>query len=294
MHNDTASVTALTVLQGILHIARNPVHKGLVPEPLANDCYAILAASKEGKKRIRQIENPWQYKMIALKEKLLLPGLGLHYVLRKLYIEDYVTRCLNDGVTQCVNLGAGFDGLLPRLCKEFTEVNFVEVDHPATQAVKLESLGIAMNKTGNFNFLPMQFDKQNIEEELARATFFFSEKPTVFIIEGVLMYLSSEQVCQLFTSLKKICKNFKIIFTAAEPFGKHTDSYGWLFRLYLGIMGEPLAWMCDRESLTPYIDKLSYRVNHISSAEALRRRYLPSDFTGPLQAIEYIACCEPS
>jgi Leucine carboxyl methyltransferase len=60
-------------------------------------------------------------------------------LLRKCYIENQVRRLL-PSVKQVLVLGAGYDTLAHRLAREFPNLIFCEVDHPATSKVKLRAL----------------------------------------------------------------------------------------------------------------------------------------------------------
>ena len=66
----------------------------------------------------------------------MLPGILLHYALRKRFIEESARAFLERGGQQLVVLGAGFDTLAARIAEERPGVVCVEVDHPATQETK--------------------------------------------------------------------------------------------------------------------------------------------------------------
>jgi len=53
---------------------------------------------------------------------MMIPGLMIHYVLRKNAIEKFTRNAIQEGAEQIVNLGAGFDSLLYRLAHELPGV----------------------------------------------------------------------------------------------------------------------------------------------------------------------------
>ena len=57
-------------------------------------------------------------------------------MMRKRWIESRVRAAIADGASQLVVLGAGFDTLGVRLAVERPDFRVVEIDHPATLAVK--------------------------------------------------------------------------------------------------------------------------------------------------------------
>jgi methyltransferase (TIGR00027 family) len=60
-------------------------------------------------------------------------------IARERYIDDYLITCLQQGFNQIVILGAGFDTRAYRI-NGIDKTKVFEVEHPATQMVKLEKL----------------------------------------------------------------------------------------------------------------------------------------------------------
>ncbi|ARU55393.1 methyltransferase [Oleiphilus messinensis] len=301
MKNDSASSTAFTVVQGILHIARSTDYPGgqLVSDSVSQFCENLLHSSEEGRRRLRQMSTSWGYRLLLLKEKLLMPGISLHYALRKRYIEDYISAQLEQGCTQVINLGAGFDSLLYRLSQEYPHVNLIEVDHPATQAVKVDAFQQILAKTNttmpeNLHFLPVEFESQEVQTALQSSECFNVDRPTVYIFEGVLPYLNPETVVRNFQALKSLGHpTFSVIFSAVVPLSKHLKSFGVLFNLYLKLKGEPLNWMCETESLPGFFKTFGFKILDTCDAEGFKRNYLPENFNGPMQVVEYMAVAVP-
>lgn len=293
MNNDTSSSTAFTVVQGIVHTAKNHRYSQIVPRDQLSEYIHILNASREGQKYLRQIETWWGYRLLAWKEKLLLPGIALHYVLRKRCIEEYLLKEIKNGVTQVVNLGAGLDTLSFRLSKQYPGVRFIEIDHPATQATKRQALHGKTDDIDNLHFLPVDFEKQKLSEVLGASSCFNSGLATLYIVEGVLMYLSAANVKQLLKSLTQLSPNkTKLIFTAVEPSEMNMNSYGLLFRLYLKFKNEPLLWTCKKEGIEGFLAESAYTLCSLHDAHRFKQEYLASDFADRLQASEYVVVAE--
>ncbi len=289
MNNDTSSSTAFAVARGIVHTAKNPLYSQIVPNDQLTESIHILNSSRQGKKYLKQIESWWGYRLLALKEKLILPGIALHYVLRKRCIEEYVLEELNNGVTQVVNLGAGLDTLSFRLSKKHPGVRFIEIDHPATQATKRQVLRGRTEQVDNLHFLPVDFEKQILGDALSASSCFKRDQATLYIVEGVLMYLSVTSVKQLLESLTLLSPNqTKLIFTAIEPSEINMKSYGLLFRFYLKFKNEPLLWTCKKENIKGFLSESAYTLCRLRDARSFKQEYLTSDFTGKLLTSEYI------
>lgn len=288
MKDNEASSTAYTVLQGLLHVSKNEEFQHLVTKRNREIGKVILNSSVQGRKRLKQIESKLGRIVLPLMEKLLLPNISLHYALRKAYIESKVKQAISEGATQIINLGAGFDTLLYRLAEENPNLNCIEVDHPSTHKVKKAALTTPDMKLANLHFLPVDFTHQSLVEELSKSSFFSSEQPTICIVEGVLMYLTTEQIYHLFDSLIKVLNKSPrhMVFTAVEPPENSADSYGPLLKLYLKIKGEPLNWLCEEKQLKGFIDQSDFELQETANGEKLRDLFVAS-YSGFLHRGEY-------
>lgn len=274
MQDDQTSSTALTVLQGLLYSARQADLSHLVSQETIDACTKVLQATELGQKRLKQLDCKLFRASVPIIEKMMLPGITLHYVFRKKQIEDFVTEAIERGFTQIVNLGAGFDTLAYRLAPKHPEVSFIEIDHPATQALKAQ----ALDQTGltNLHYLPVDFAKQTLETELNQFSAFNPDLDTIFISEGVLMYLDIKDVQTLFHSLKALTHHqMEFIFTFIEPMSEHKDSYGWLLSFYLRFKKETLYWDIKRDELADFVAELDYELQTIIGPDEFKQRYLP-------------------
>ncbi len=288
MTDNKASSTAYTVLQGLMLIAANPEYQHLVSGKTRDIGLHVLNSSREGRKRLRQMTSTAGKAFLRFMEKLVLPNISLHYGLRKAFIERHVRAAIGDGATQVINLGAGFDTLLYRLAEESPELHCIEVDHPATHSVKAAALSDAKHKLANLHFLPVDFTHQTLAEELGGFSGFDAQRPTVSIVEGVLMYLTPEQIHHLFSSLVDLLHHPKrhLVFTALEPASSHPQSYGPLLKLYLTFKKEPLSWICPEGHLGDFMEKTDFTLTRTANGEDFRADFL-QHYTGPVHRGEY-------
>ncbi|MEM7033167.1 MAG: SAM-dependent methyltransferase [Chloroflexota bacterium] len=288
-----ASSTAFTVLQGIWYVSQNPAYTNLVSDEVKQVSLKILSASPEGRRRLQQVDQWWFKKLAPLVERMIMPGITLHYVLRKQYIEDDVRQKLHAGTTQVINLGAGFDTLAYRLAKQFPQVSFIELDHPATGHLKKQALQPEISAYNNLHFLSIDFTTESVADTLTQSKHFVSEKKTVCILEGVFMYLAESQIRHILQTLKRVIQNdLSVIFTAMEFASKSRYSYGLLLKIYLKIKSEPLTWTCNKEHIASFLSEMAYSLQHLAGSQELRQRYLGPDHRGILQDGEYIAIAD--
>lgn len=101
---------------------------------------------------------------------------------------------LHDGATQVVVLGAGFDSRAYRFQSQLGNVRFMEVDYGPTQAYKKQRLGEMLEAIPrNVSFVPMDFTKDNLLDQLSSAGYSEQQK-TFFLWEGVTYYLPESAV----------------------------------------------------------------------------------------------------
>lgn len=223
---------------------------------------------------VRFVSRPaWRW-LPRLAQRLAGPGLPLHFIVRKRFIEDNVRAALAAGTTQVVVLGAGFDTLACRLHTAHPAVSFFEIDHPATQSIKREALGRC---DANLRVVPADFTHQTLQQALARCSGFRRDLPTVFVIEGVLMYLTAAEVDVLFAALPHSPRE-RVIFSVMEtmPDGRSGFHNATFFTdRVLRLWREPFRSSFPRSAIQPFVARHGYALTLVADEAFLRARCLP-------------------
>lgn len=110
--------------------------------------------------------------------------------LRVATIDAQVRLAVAAGARQLVILGAGFDTRAHRM-DELAPVRVFEVDHPATQRVKRTRAAPLPERAAELRYVPVDFARDALGEALAAAGH-DPDAPTVWVWEGVVMYLRDE------------------------------------------------------------------------------------------------------
>lgn len=119
-----------------------------------------------------------------------------HLEARTAFFDRVVLEGLERGVDQVVIVGAGYDDRALRF--RSPGVRFFEVDHPRTQADKRRRLRRFSEKLPAL--VPVDLERDSIAAALAEAG--HSEtRPTLFICEGLLVYLGAEKITELLAGL---------------------------------------------------------------------------------------------
>jgi methyltransferase (TIGR00027 family) len=129
-----------------------------------------------------------------------------YVIARTKYIDAVFSRALADRFDQILLFGAGFDTRALRLQGKARQTGIFELDAPATQEAKIgqyrrRRLGIPSNLV----FVPIDFDRESLTKKLDQAGFKRDTK-SLFILEGVLMYLQPLSVDQQFQTIRELAK----------------------------------------------------------------------------------------
>ena len=124
---------------------------------------------------------------------------------RAAYTEKALKTAILTGTKQYVILGAGMDTFAFRETEFLSKHRVFEVDHPLTQADKLERITRAgWTIPDNLTFVPVDFTKDSLTERLIAAGFDPSVK-SFFSWLGVTYYLSAEAIDTMLSALSTLC-----------------------------------------------------------------------------------------
>ncbi|MCB9664778.1 MAG: class I SAM-dependent methyltransferase [Alphaproteobacteria bacterium] len=244
MPRPVASSTAYTVQQGILYTASRKDLGDVVPADLARDVLVALEATAEGRRRLAQLGRRRSRVWLRAQEAAVLPGILLHYPVRKVAIARAVEEALRAGATRVVVLAAGLDLLARRLALAWPDAQFVEVDLPATQADKRQALDALGPQPPNLWLLPADLSQAALPDLLAGLPVGVGG-PTVVVAEALTMYLPAEAQRRLAAEAAEVCgPSGRFVVT----FVRHTlapGDVGPLLRAYLWFKREDLRSQLD-------------------------------------------------
>lgn len=120
---------------------------------------------------------------------------------RAAYTEQALRSAAMTGTKQYVILSAGLDTFAFRETGFLSKHRVFEVDHPLTQTDKKERIARAgWTIPDNLAFLPLDFTKDNLTEQLISGNFDLSVK-SFFSWLGVTYYLSAEAIDTMLSAL---------------------------------------------------------------------------------------------
>jgi methyltransferase (TIGR00027 family) len=117
---------------------------------------------------------------------------------RTRFVDERVVAAIAAGLRQVVICGAGYDDRALRF--RTAGVRFFELDHPATQEDKARLLRQAGTGTGDVTLAEIDFRTDDVGTVLDLADH-DAEQPTLFVCEGLLVYLDRDTCRRLLTGL---------------------------------------------------------------------------------------------
>ena len=256
MQQEQASRTALLIAGSLVLLHQNPKYSSLVSKTSADLCGSVLenhsAHTRLFSKIVRQ---SWFRPIARFVERLTIPGMLVHYALRKKCIRELVRSALANGVGQVVILGAGFDPLSSELQREFSKAEFWEIDHPATQRHKVRACSeIGIERV---HFVAVDLSAAGLDREALISSVFDPANRTFWIAEGLLMYFPADTVSSLIRTLSSLsAPGSRLAFTFIEKqrdghiqFDSQTKLVTW----WLRTRGEPFLWGATRSELAEFV-----------------------------------------
>jgi len=129
-------------------------------------------------------------------------GIYEYVIARTKYIDAVFNKALAEQLDQVLIFGAGFDTRAIRFQDAIGNTKVFELDVPVTQQAKIgqyQKRGVAI--TPNLNFIPIDFDKESLSTKLNEAGFCMQRR-SLFILEGLVMYLQPESVDVTFQTIR--------------------------------------------------------------------------------------------
>jgi len=168
--------------------------------------------------------DPFAMKILGEDEKDVLQFANAHPLAsigrlitaaRSRIAEDALSRAVEGGIRQIVIVGAGLDTFALRN-PHGAQLRIYEVDHPATQAWKRQSLAEAQIARPLWLILvPVDFEQDDVGEKLVAAGF-QQISPAFFTWLGVVPYLTQDTIGRTLDYMSSI-PNSEVVFDYLEP-----------------------------------------------------------------------------
>lgn len=257
MKEGTPSRTSLNIARIGVYYGRHPDFRDICPPGLADTNQRLLDAVGLLPRSAHTVyDSPAFDRLLAATDRHLAPGANTHFPLRKRFVEDQV---LAAGVPQLLVVGAGLDSLAVRVAHA-TEMRCVEIDHPATGAVKARAIAASGLSHPRLEAVQADLSVVPLDQALA-ASSWDPTVPGVAVAEGLLMYLPDAAVRGLFDALHaRMAPGSRFVFSwlVMGPDGQPRMT-GWIRRL-IALGGEPIRWSIQPQALAEYVRARGWRL----------------------------------
>lgn len=236
MKEGRPSTTAAWVAawRGIGSLARPAIVEDRVAERIVPPAYAaILRVARSAPTTVAAVHRVADF---------VSAGRSRHLYFRTRAIDEGIAAAVAKGTRQLVIVGAGLDARAFRLDVLQGSVVF-EVDHPSTQAYKRARVADVPKIARDVRFLATDFERDDLETRLAEIGH-DRTAPTVFVWEGVTMYLSSDAIERVLRGLAAAgARGSTLLATYFEP---QKSPFAQALRGLVRGVGEPV-----RSTFTP-------------------------------------------
>jgi len=273
MRRDKPSRTALKVAFNIVTLGSKPGMEAIIPSGIVDATAKLLVAS--GAAGARTVRWARSRRMVSVYEAFdwMLPGQFEAFAHRKAFCERQARDGIDAGASQILVLGSGYDTLGWRLAPEFSGVNFFEIDHPATARLKAKGID-AMGQRKNLCLIAEDLGKRKLVDVLKSNELWDKSARTVIVAEGLVMYLSSEAVRDLFSQSAVVAGvGSRIVFSYIPAGGDGRPDAGRWTGLMLWLQkvaGEPWTWSLRPEELGLFLEETGWKIA-LEQVESIRK-----------------------
>jgi methyltransferase (TIGR00027 family) len=174
---------------------------------------------------------------------------------RTAFFDRVVVAALKAGTSQVVVGAAGYDGRSLRYAKP--GVRWVEVDHPATQADKLERLARLGIDARHVRFVAADFAKDPVAARLLEAGL-DTGSPALFLFEGIAVYLKDSVTESVLAQFRQVTVEGSLLAMSVSVASGAEDRSA--FRARVAALGEPARSVLDPEKAESMLARAGWRV----------------------------------
>jgi methyltransferase (TIGR00027 family) len=208
---------------------------------------------------------------------------------RSRYAEDRLEEAVRRGVGQYVILGAGLDTFAHRQPAWAHDLQIVEVDHPASQADKLERLKRAgIEQPANLRYGAADLEADALVPVLEAAGL-DRARPAFIACLGVLIYLSEGAADSIFAMAAAFTAGSELVFTFSRPDASTgRQPLPGSAAALMASLGEPWRTRFEPPLLANKLKAADFRSSSFLFAEDVTKRYLAGrtdDLRAPWRAV---------
>ena len=208
-------------------------------------------------------------------------GIYEYVIARTKYIDEIFTKAIEEKYTQILIFGAGFDSRGIRLLSPESNVTLFELESQHTQNAKINQLKkrkISVPK--KVIFIPIDFNKESIEEKLDQAGFQRGKK-SLFILEGLIMYLDDAAVESTFELIKNYAGSDSLLVfdTIYASVLREEHLYYGEEEIYATVKNAEEKWTfgIERKDIQSFLQKRGFQLLEQLNSQSLEQKYFTNE-----------------
>ena len=204
-------------------------------------------------------------------------GIYEYVIARTKYFDEVFIEALENSFKQIVIFGAGFDSRALRFNELSKGTQIFELDAPITQQEKFKAYMLKrLVIPDNLVFVPIDFNKEILAEKIAQAGFIAGKK-SLFILEGVTMYLSQNAVDSTFRFIADVSGRGSLIvfdYIHAGVLRRENKHYGEkdIYKTVAKV-GEEWTFALENNEIEPFLSRYGFLQKDHSGTRELENRY---------------------
>lgn len=234
-------------------------------ERICYDQYAVHFLSPE---TLALLKDPIKLKAFNEQVGPLAQGVGNSMRARTRYFDDFLKKSIHEGLEQLIILGAGYDTRAYRI-EGLKNVKVFELDHPNTQNFKIQKIKeIFGSIPDNVTYIPVDFEIQALNPKLFEK--YDSSKKTLFVMEGLIYYLSPKSVDKILSFIAENSGKGSIVLFDYfhQCVVDETCEVGRIFRSYAELVGETLKFGLKEEIIEEFLLKRGFsNIKNVNSED---------------------------
>lgn len=204
------------------------------------------------------------------------PGHKNALVARVRFFDDTVRDCISKGFTQIVILGAGYDTRAYRI-EGISKIHVFELDLPDIQNRKKSIIEEIFGTLPNHvTYLPVDLSVISLEAALKGSDFDPHQK-TLYILEGLVLYIPPEHVMALFSSIvSQSAQGSAVLFDSLDEGiidGSDRSSYAANLRGQMSRLGEPFIFGIRKGEEEKYMRSIGFKKIRVVTPEEYAAEY---------------------
>jgi methyltransferase (TIGR00027 family) len=222
-------------------------------------------------------DHPAEAKAIGDEIERKMPGWSNAIRGRIRYFDDVVRNGPRDGFSQLVIMGAGYDTRAYRIGSLDDRVRIFEIDRTKTMERKTQVLATIFGQLpDHVRFIPMDMAERNCWQALRQAGW-SAEAKTLFLLEGLVMYLHRGEVTNLLSGIAQHAGAGSAVLFDFLPRsladGSSAAEGGQNIRAWTFRIGEPILSGFADDEVVPILTDLGFSGVQVISSRSFAKMY---------------------